>query len=64
LITKFQASYHPSRNIAVDEIMVAFYGRFAAKQYMPKKPTKWGMKAFSLADTSSGYVLNTIYTGS
>ena len=65
LITKFQASYHPSRNIAVDETMVAFRGRFAAKQYMPKKPTKWGIKAFSLADSSSGYVLNTIlYTGS
>jgi len=45
--------------------MVAFRGRFAAKQYMPKKTTKWGIKAFSLADSSSGYVLNTIqYTGS
>ena len=36
LIAKFQASYHPGRNIAVDETMVGFRGRFAAKQYMPK----------------------------
>ena len=64
LIVKFQASYHPGHNIAVDETVVGFHGRFAAKQYMRKKPTKWGIKAFTLADSSS-YVLNTIlYTGS
>ena len=65
LIAKFQASYHPGRNIAVDETMVGFRGRFAAKQYMPNKPTKWGIKAFTMADSSSGYVLNILlYTGS
>ena len=64
LIPKFQASYHPGRNIAVDETMVGFRGRFAAKQYMPKKPVKWGVKAFTMADSSSGYILNIlVYTG-
>ena len=28
---------------------------------MPKKPTKWGMKAFVLADAISGYTI--LYTG-
>ena len=65
LIAKFQASYHPGRNIAVDETMVGYRGRFAAKQYVPNKPTKWGIKAFTMADSSSEYVLNILlYTGS
>ena len=64
LLTKFQSSYNPGRNIAVDETMVGFRRRFAAKQYMPKKPTKWGVKAFTMADSSTGYMLNIlIYTG-
>ena len=64
LIAKFQSSYHPSRNIAIDETMVGFRGRFAAKQYMPKKLTKWGVKAFMMADSSNGYLLNILlYTG-
>ena len=33
-------------------------------QYMPKKPTKWGMKAWCLADSNNGYIWNLkIYTG-
>ena len=31
---------------------------------MPKKPVKWGIKAFSLADSSNAYLLNILlYTG-
>ena len=31
---------------------------------MPKKPTKWGMKVFVLADVHSGYMYNWyLYTG-
>lgn len=64
LIRKFQDSYAPSRNLAVDETMLRFRGRFVGKQYMPKKPVKWGIKSFTLADSSNGYVLNTLlYTG-
>ena len=64
LITKFQARFYPGQELAVDETMVGFRGRFGAKQYMPKKPTKWGIKCFTLADSSTGYVLNTlVYTG-
>ena len=64
LLSKFRASYTPKRNLAVDETMLRFRGRFAGKQYMPKKPVKWGIKSFTLADTSNGYVLNILlYTG-
>lgn len=64
LIPKFQSSYYPSQNIAVDETMVGFRGRFGARQYMPQKPTKWGIKAFTMADSTNGYLLNIlVYTG-
>ena len=61
LISKFQSSYYPSRNIAVDETMVWFRGHFSAKQYMQKKPEKWGIKAYTMADSTNGYML--VYTG-
>ena len=57
LFTKFQSSYNMGCNISIDETMVGFRGRFAAKQYMPKKPQKWGIKAFTLADSSTGYTI-------
>ena len=57
LITKFQARFHPGQELAVDETMVGFRGRFGAKQYMLQKPVKSGIKCFTLADSSTGYVL-------
>ena len=42
IIGKFQEKYTPSREVAVDETMLKFRGRFAGKQYMPKKLIKWG----------------------
>ena len=44
--------------------MIGFKGRLGFVQYMPKKPTKWGLKAFVLADGVTGYALNwKLYTG-
>ena len=64
LLTRFHTCYYPGCELAVDETMVGFRGRFAGKQYMPNKPTKWGIKCFTLADSSNGYVLNIlVYTG-
>ena len=65
LLPRFLANYVPSQCLAVDETMVGFRGRFGPKQYMPKKPVKYGFKAFTLADSVEGYVLNVLlYTGS
>ena len=64
LIANYQASYKPSREIAADETMVGFHGHFGAIQYMPNKPTKYGIKAFTLADAAHGYMLDIlVYTG-
>ena len=64
VITKFQARFYTGQELAVDETMVGFRGRFGAKQYMLQKPVKSGIKCFTLADSSTGYVLNTfVYIG-
>ena len=50
--------------MTIDEAMIPFKGRLSFKQYMKAKPTKWGIKAFVLSDTTNGYVHRIqIYTG-
>ncbi|ROL44209.1 PiggyBac transposable element-derived protein 4 [Anabarilius grahami] len=59
-----KAIYHPRKNVAVDERMVACKAHTGMTQYMKAKPTKWGFKLFVLADSSNGYTLNfSVYTG-
>lgn len=61
---KILSCYNHSSCLAVDESMIPFKGRSNIKQYMPKKPTKWGYKAWCLADSETGYICNfDIYTG-
>ncbi|XP_068225149.1 piggyBac transposable element-derived protein 4-like [Palaemon carinicauda] len=56
--------YVSGRDLSVDESMVKFKGRLFFKQYMPKKPTKWGIKVWSLCDSKTGYLLKfDVYTG-
>ncbi|XP_014675102.1 PREDICTED: piggyBac transposable element-derived protein 3-like [Priapulus caudatus] len=45
----------PDEHQSIDEIMVAFKGRALLKQYMPKKPKKWGFKLWGRCD-SSGFL--------
>ena len=64
IITAFREVYTPSREIAIDESIIGFKGRLSWIQYMPKKPTKWGIKAWVLADSKTGYVHNLqLYSG-
>ncbi len=64
IVPSFKSVYTPSMNISVDESIIGFKGRLSFIQYMPKKPTKWGIKAWVMADSSNGYVSNlNIYTG-
>lgn len=39
------------------EAMIIFDGRLGWKQYMPKKPIKWGIKIWCLFDSLTGYCL-------
>ena len=50
LISNFQQNYTLHREVFVDETMISFKGHLGFIQYMPKKPTKWGLKAFVLSN--------------
>lgn len=56
LVANFQSAYILHREISVDETMIGFKGRLGFIQHMPKKPTKWGMKAYALSNTRTGYI--------
>ncbi|XP_015375252.1 PREDICTED: piggyBac transposable element-derived protein 4-like, partial [Diuraphis noxia] len=61
---KFFSNFNPSRNIAIDESMVAFKGRTTIKQYMPLKPIKRGIKVWAAACSKTGYLLQfEVYQG-
>ena len=56
--------YQPSRNISIDERMVRNKGRYSFRQYIEDKPTKWGMKIWVLAESTTGYTCDyEVYTG-
>ncbi|GFN85102.1 PiggyBac transposable element-derived protein 4-like [Plakobranchus ocellatus] len=46
----------------MDEAMEGFKGRLSFKQYMPAKPTQWGIKVWTVSDTCMGFCLSNIYT--
>lgn len=60
----YLAAYAPKRELAIDESMIKFKGRIFFRQYLPAKPTKWGIKQFALCESDSGYALRfLLYTG-
>ena len=64
LSERFKSVYNPSKELAVDEAMIKFQGRSSLKQYMPKKPTRRGIKVWVLGDSSNGYFCRLdVYTG-
>ena len=64
LIKSFQRMFVPQKQLSIDEAMISFKGRLSFLQFLPKKPKKWGMKAWALADSKMGYVCNwSLYCG-
>ena len=64
LLPKFQSTYILHQQVAIDESVITFKGRVSFRQYLKGKPHPWGIKAFVLADSKSGYVRNLlIYYG-
>jgi hypothetical protein len=51
--------------VTVDKMMIRYKGSYCpARQYMPNKPEKWGVKVWYLADSKSKFVYNfEIYCG-
>ena len=64
LLARFQRIYYPHCELSIDETMIGFKGRVSFIQYCPLRQTKWGLKAFVLADSETGYICNILpYTG-
>jgi len=56
--------YQPAQHISIDEMMIGTRCRVAFLQNMPKKPKRFGIKVWILAEAKMGYVLDLqVYTG-
>jgi len=63
-LQSFRDRYVPGQDLSVDEGMIKYKGRLYFRQYMPKKPVKFGIKVWMAADAKTGYVCNyDIYLG-
>ena len=60
LIANFKAGFTLGREVSVDEAIIGFKGQLWFIQYIPKKPTKWGMKAFVLTNIVTGHTYNVV----
>ena len=52
--TVSSALYNPSRELAIDESMVAHKGRCSYLQFMSNKPIRWGLKIWVCAESATG----------
>lgn len=64
MVPRFGAVHHPERELAVDQTLLNFKDRDHFRQFIPSKPGRFGIKAFTLTESTSGYVLgNKVCTG-
>ena len=55
----YKDEWNLGKMCTVDEMMVKYKGKYCpARQYMPKKPIKWGLKLWCLACASSKFIWN------
>ncbi len=60
----FPWHFYPGQQLCLDELLIAFKGSMHFKQYISLKPRKWGIKAFALCDSQTGYILKvSLYSG-
>lgn len=58
------SNYSPHKQQSIDEGMIAYKGRLSFKQYLPAKPTKFGIKVWERASPVNGYCHEfQVYTG-
>lgn len=63
-ITKCEESYCVGEYVTIDEKLAAFRGRCSFRQYIPNKPSKYGIKIFALVDARTFYTSSMeIYAG-
>jgi hypothetical protein len=57
IINKFKEVFIPSNNVTINDLMISFKMNFSFEQYMIGRPTKWGIKAWGIADRIDGCLL-------
>jgi len=63
-VVAFETNYTPGTGCTVDESLHGFRGMCSFKQYIPNKPSKYGIKVYLLADSKTFYLVSSkIYTG-
>ena len=60
IVPLFQQHLSPSQELSIDEAMIAFRGRVSFRQYIRGKPQPWGIKAYVLSESRTGYMYNII----
>ncbi len=64
IIPLVQRHLTPTQELSIDEAMIAFRGRVGFRQYIRGKPQPWGIKAYVLSESRTGYMHNlVIYYG-
>jgi hypothetical protein len=59
-----ESAYEPSQHLCIDETLYSFRGRCPIRQYMPSKPSKYGLKYNNIVDVENSYMLNSdLYSG-
>jgi hypothetical protein len=60
----YSEAYCPERELSIDKSMIKSKGRILFRQYLPTKPTHWGIKQYALYESKTCYALKfIIYTG-
>ncbi|KAJ8931169.1 hypothetical protein NQ314_015944 [Rhamnusium bicolor] len=52
-ISNYQSPYPPFYYVTIDEKLEAFRRRCGFRQYIPNKPSKYGIKMLALADSKT-----------
>ena len=64
LLPRLTDVHSTERNLAVDETLIKFKGRVHFRQFIPIKPGHFGIKCFTLAESSYGYgLVSKVYIG-
>lgn len=50
--------FYPFEDLAIDEMVIGFTGRWRYKQFNASKPKKYHIKTFGLVDSATGFVVN------
>ena len=58
VLSNFKRVYDPSKNMSINEGMIAYKGHLSFRQFMPGKPTKYGIKVWMAANAKNSYVSN------